>query len=83
MKFICTIDNSEYEDEESAQDAVINYIDDTDLIEQIGTEIDLHDIIKELRQLNSPLYFNLLELAYNQVFKEYFFEEEEEEEEEE
>ena len=78
MKFICSIDNSEYDSEESAQDAVINYIDDTDLIEQIGTEIDLHDIIKELRRLNSPLYFNLLELAHNQVFKEYFFEEEEE-----
>lgn len=84
MKFICSIDNSEYENEESAQEAVCNYIDDTDLINQIeiGVEIDLHDIINELKRLDSPLYYNLIELAHDQVFEEYFYEEEEEEEEE-
>jgi hypothetical protein len=77
MKFICTIDNTEYDNEESARDAVYNYVDDTDLIEQIGAEIDLQDIIDELKRLNSSLYYKLLESACDQIF-DYFVEEEEE-----
>lgn len=82
MKFVCTIDNSEYENEELARDAAYNYIDNDDLIDLIGAKINLYDIINELRDLSSSLYYELLESAYNEVFENYFFEEEEEEEEE-
>ena len=81
MKFICSLDGNEYENEESARDAIYDYIDDDDLIDQIGTGINLYDIINELRELSSSLYYKLLELAHNQVFENYFSKEEEEEEE--
>jgi hypothetical protein len=81
MKFICKIHNSKCDDEESTQEIVYNYIDGTDLMEQLGIEPDLHDIMEELEILDTPLYYNLLESAYKQFFEDYFIEEEEEEEE--
>ena len=80
-KWICDIDKSEYEDVEKARDVAIEYVDDMDLVDQISAVTSGLEIVEELRRLESPLYFTLLEAALDEVLKDYFYEEEEEEDE--
>ena len=76
-KWICELDSQEYNSEESARDAALNYIDTCDfeqVIEEDGAII-FDDIIEELKRLDSPLYYKLLEEARERIFRDYFYEE--------
>ena len=82
-KWICQIDCQEYDSEESARDAALDYIDTCDfeqVIEKNGA-ITFDDIIEELKRLDSPLYYKLLEEARERIFHDYFYEEVDDEEE--
>ena len=81
-KWICQIDCQEYDSEEEARDATLDYIDTCDfeqVIEENGA-ITFDDIIEELKRLDSPLYYKLLEEARERIFRDYFYEESEEDE---
>lgn len=81
-KWICQLDCQEYDSEESARDATLDYIDTCDfeqIIEENGA-ITFDDIIEELKRLDSPLYYKLLEEARERIFRDYFYEESEEDE---
>lgn len=80
-KWICQIDNQEYESEEEARDAVFAYIDTCDFERAVecGGAVTFSDIIKELRRLESPLYYQLLEEIEETIFHDYFYEEAEDE----
>lgn len=81
-KWICQIDCQEYDSEEDARDAALDYIDTCDfeqVIEENGAII-FDDIIEELKRLDSPLYYKLLEEARERIFRDYFYEESEEDE---
>lgn len=76
-KWICQFDNQEYNSEEAARDAAFDYIDTCDfeqVIEENGAII-FDDIIEELKRLDSPLYYKLLEKAHERIFQDYFYEE--------
>lgn len=75
-KWICQLDSQEYESEEAAQNATLDYIDICDFEQIVGENgaITFADIIKELQRLDSPLYYNLLEQAQERVFRDYFYE---------
>lgn len=81
-KWICEIDNQEYESEEEARIAALNYIDICDFERAIecGESVSFTDIIKELSRLDSPLYYKLLEEIQETIFHDYFYEESEEDE---
>lgn len=82
-KWICQLDCQEYNSEESARDATLDYIDTCDfeqVIEENGA-ITFDDIIEELKRLDSPLYYKLLEEARERIFHDYFYEEVDDEEE--
>lgn len=83
-KWICQIDNQEYNSEEAARDAVYEYIDTYDFEQTIGANetITLDDIIKELQRLDSPLYYKMLEEVEERIFQDYFYKVEDDEEEE-
>lgn len=82
-KWICQIDNQEYNSEEAAQDAAYEYICTYDFKQVIGANetITLDDIIKELQRLDSPLYYKLLEEIEERIFQDYFYEVSDDEEE--
>lgn len=75
-KWICQLDNQEFDSEEAAQDATLDYIDTCDFEESIeyGGAVTLADIIKELQRLDSPLYYKLLEEVQERIFRDYFYE---------
>lgn len=81
-KWVCEIYGREYESEEEARIAALNYIDICDFERAIerGRSVTFADIIKELQRLESPLYYKLLEEVENTVFHSYFYEESEEDE---
>lgn len=81
-KWICQIDGQEYNSEEEAQDAALDYIDTCDFEQAIRCDgsVTFADIIKELQRLDSPLYYRLLEEAQETIFHDYFYEEREEDE---
>lgn len=81
-KWVCEIYGREYESEEEARIAALNYIDICDFERAIerGGSVTFADIIKELQRLESPLYYKLLEEVENTVFHSYFCEESEEDE---
>lgn len=75
-KWICQLDNQEYDSEEAARDAVSEYIDASDfeqVIDNYGA-VTFDDIIEELQRLDSPLYYKLLEEVHERVFRDYFYE---------
>ena len=75
-KWICQLDNQEYESEEAARDAVFEHIDICDfeqVIDNYGA-VTFADIVKELQRLDSPLYYKLLEEAQERIFQDYFYE---------
>ena len=82
-KWICQIDNQEYNSEEAVRDAVNEYICTYDFEQVIGANetITLDDIIKELQRLDSPLYYKLLEEIEERIFQDYFYEVSDDEEE--
>lgn len=75
-KWICQLDGQEYASEEAARDAAFEHIDTCDFEESIeyGGTVTLADIIKELKRLDSPLYYKLLEEAHERIFRDYFYE---------
>ena len=81
-KWICQIDSQEYNSEEEARDAALDYIDTCDFEQAIecGESVTFSDIIEELRRLDSPLYYKLLEEVQETIFHDYFYEESEEDE---
>lgn len=80
IKWECLIDGSEYDTEEEAREAARERVDFDDVCAQIGNDITYEDLIKELARLDSPIYYQLLEAAENQVFEDYFSTIEEEDE---
>ena len=72
IKWECLIDGSEYDTEEEAREAARERVDFDDVCAQIGNDITYEDLIKELARLDSPIYYQLLEAAENQVFEDYF-----------
>ena len=81
-KWICEIDSQEYESEEEARIAALNYIDTCDFEQAVeyGESVSFADIINELQRLESPLYYKLLEEVQETIFHDYFYEESEENE---
>ena len=72
IKWECLIDGSEYDTEEEAREAARERVDFDDVCAQIGNDITYEDLIKELARLDSPIYYELLQAAENQVFEDYF-----------
>jgi hypothetical protein len=76
-KWICQLDSREFDSEESARDAVSEYVDASDfeqVIDNYGS-ITFDDIIEELQRLDSPLYHKLMEEIHERIFQDYFYEE--------
>ena len=82
IKWECLIDGSEFDTEEAARDAARENVDFDDVCAQIGNVITCEDLIKELARLDSPIYYDLLQAAEDQVFEEYFAITEDDEEDE-
>lgn len=72
IKWECLIDGSEFDTEEDAREAARERVDFDDVCAQIGNDITYEDLIKELARLDSPMYYDLLQAAENQVFEDYF-----------
>lgn len=81
-KWECLIDGSEFDTEEDAREAARERVDFDDVCAQIGNDITYEDLIKELARLDSPIYYQLLQAAEDQVLEDYFSEIEAEDEEE-
>ena len=75
------ITGKEYPTEDEARDSILEIMDDFDLAEAIDNcyDISLYDIVKELRRLDSPLYYKLFEYTYEAFCEEYISEIDEEE----
>lgn len=71
-----------YDTEEKARDAIIEQIDDFDIIDTAEFEYTTEDFIKELARLESPMYFKLVDKTIERLFDEYIADVDEEEEEE-
>lgn len=71
-KWICEIDGKEFSTKDEAIDAALEYVDIYDIKNCIGDEITMKDIMEELARLNSPLYWELVNLARQRVFEFYF-----------
>lgn len=82
IKWECLIDGSEFDTEEDAREAARERVDFDDVCAQIGNDITYEDLIRELARLDSPMYYDLLQAAENQVFEDYFSTIEAEDEEE-
>lgn len=67
-RWIRSYDNEEFENEEAARDAVAESIDTDDIVNQIGNDLTVWDLIEELGRLESPLYFQLFEAAIEAEF---------------
>lgn len=72
IKWECLVDGSEFDTEEEAREAARERVDFDDVCAQIGNDITYEDLIKELARLDSPIYYELLQAAENQVFEDYF-----------
>ena len=72
IKWECLIDGSEFDTEEEAREAARERVDFDDVCAQIGNDITYEDLIKELARLDSPIYYELLQAAEDQVFEDYF-----------
>lgn len=72
IKWECLIDGSEFDTEEDAREAARERVGFTDVCAQIGNDITYEDLIRELARLDSPMYYDLLQAAENQVFEDYF-----------
>lgn len=71
-KWYCEIDGREFSTEDEAIDAALEYVETYDIENCIGDEITMKDIMEELARLNSPLYWELVNLARQRVFEFYF-----------
>ena len=76
-RWIRSYDDEELEDEEAAREAAAESVDIYDIVAQVGNELTIWDLIKELARLDSPLYYDLLNAAIEQAFEDYFSEVEE------
>lgn len=74
-KWIYEIDSSEYPSKEAAQEAAREATTMDDVVAQLGNIITYEDLLKELARLDSPLFYDLLAAAEEQVFRDYFYEE--------
>lgn len=75
-----TITRNEYPTEDEARDSVYEIMHDSHLADVIGLyDVDLLDIVKELRRLDSPLYYQLFEYAFEALCEDYISEIDEEE----
>lgn len=75
-----TITKNEYSTEDEARDSVYEIMDDSDLADAIGLcDVDLLDIVKELKRLDSPLYYKLFECAFETLCEDYISEIDDEE----
>jgi hypothetical protein len=62
------IDGTEFPTEDDARDYVREHVDFDDIVEQIGNNITYYDLVRELSKFDSPLFYQLLEEAENEVF---------------
>ena len=62
------IDGTEFPTEDDARDYVREHVDFDDIVEQIGNNITYTDLVRELSKFDSPLFYQLLEEAENEVF---------------
>ena len=65
---------------EEAEASVMEHFDDDEILEVMSERP--HDILEELRRLDSPLYWELYEVARDRYLNEYVHETEEDEEDE-
>ena len=72
----------EYLTEDEAIDSLFEIMDDFDLADSIDDcyDISLYDIVKELKRLESPLYYKLLDYTLGVFYEEYISEIDDEEE---
>lgn len=80
MYYLDEINCVECETYEEAEESVMTAFDDDELLE-VMSERPL-DILEELRRLDSPLYWELYEVARSRYLDEYIHEIEEDEEDE-
>lgn len=66
---------------EEAEESVMEAFDDDEIIDRAMRE-RLHDVLGELRRLDSPLYWELFEVAKTDFLNDYLIECEDEEDEE-
>lgn len=66
---------------EEAEESVMEAFDDDEIIDRAMRE-RLHDVLGELRRLDSPLYWELFEVAKTDFLNDYLIEREDEEDEE-
>lgn len=73
MYYLDGINLVECETYEEAEESVMNNFDDTEIIDRalLGR---LHDVLNELKRLDSPLYWELFETAKNGFLNDYLFE---------
>lgn len=69
-----------YDDADDAYEEVISQIDDTDICETAQHEYVIENLIEELRRLESPLYYSILEKTKERFFDDYIRELENDEE---
>lgn len=62
------IDGTEFPTEDDARDYVREHVDFDDIVNQIGNSITYTDLVRELSKFDSPLFYQLLEEAENEVF---------------
>ena len=67
-KWVRSYDDEEFENEEAARDAAAESIDIDDIVNQIGNDLTVWDLIEELGRLESPLYYQLYEAAIEAEF---------------
>lgn len=78
MYYLDEINFVECETYEEAEESVTTAFDDDEILEVMSER--LLDILDELRRLNSPLYWELFEVAKDRYLDEYIHEVEEDEE---
>ena len=74
-KWIYEVDSSEYFSEEAAREAAKEVTTMDDVVAQLGNTITYEDLLRELARLDSPMFYDLLAAAEEQVFHDYFYEE--------
>lgn len=62
------IDGTEFLTEDNARDYARDHTDFDDIVNQIGNNITYEDLVRELSKYDSPLFYQLLEEAENEVF---------------
>lgn len=73
MYYLNGLNFEEFDDLEEAEESVMEAFDDAEIIDRalLGRP---HDILKELKRLDSPLYWELFETAKNGFLNDYLFE---------